>query len=224
MTASDVIEVDSDSNDTRQFKASDWIGTGKTYPIDSTPVFIQEALAKLLTLTPEDSKYLPSSNTSIAKLLEYKLPEQSQALLSAKPTAWFSSETPTSSLVLLLKRPIPPKNILSRIRGAVGQSWFDGAQSIRDPRYNNSSERFPLTALSLWERLAKAVAMRRSWDEAKHWFHAHQESVSRELVNQVRQSFQVLPWVKGVFGQQEDVMPEVVRLLDSVPPDGKQKG
>ena len=140
------------------FIKSEWIGIGKKYPTTDTPLEVVWARAELLKIPETQAGHLPSPNIPITQFLHIQFPPQSSEIITVKPQAWFSNDTPTTNIGFLMKRPIPPRQFLLKLEGAMGQAWFDGAKSILDTRFNNSQDRLPLWVISFWKTIADMVA------------------------------------------------------------------
>ena len=79
-----------------------------------------------------------------------------------------------------------------------GQAWFDGARSIVDHRFNNSTERFPLWVLSFWWKLSETVATRNNWQKGCQWLDSEENRARDEstidAVHAARQILGSLGW------------------------------
>ena len=176
-----------------QFDPSTWIGVGKTFSNDLENV-VYDKKREILKVPDPFLIHLPTPTLLVNEFLKYHLPIQSSTL-SFHPTGeWFSTDVPLSPPEILLTRPIPPARVLKDLDKALGQEWFDGANSIVDPRFNNRSERFPFWALSLWKEMEKMIQHQRLWDSSIRWLKTitHPE----EIVAKAKSVIEKLPWNK----------------------------
>ena len=137
------------------FIEKQWIKAGKQYPKDNTPYEVLWAREDILKIPDLHLKLLPAPNLPVAQFLQHELPPQSAEIIMTKVQSWFTPDTPITDTKALLNRPIPPIIFLLDLEKGFGQAWFDGARSIVDPRFNNSTECFPLWVLTFWKKLSE---------------------------------------------------------------------
>ncbi|THH16648.1 hypothetical protein EUX98_g9269 [Antrodiella citrinella] len=169
------VRLDIDEPD---FNPSDWIGKGKPFPpYNERPHYLDAAYDAAFSVPPTTlNSILPHPCATVGHLTTtWTGPKTVFSIVSTRAALWFSSDPPFSSTIdsstisTLAARPLPPQAILAKLRQLAGQQWFDGKQSIRDPRYNGGLERFPLYVLGIWEKLAETVAVQASWRKARCW-------------------------------------------------------
>jgi hypothetical protein len=163
------------------FVKSEWIAISKKYPITDTPLEIVWARAKLLKIPEMQAGHLPSPNIPITQFLQIKFPPQSSEIITVKPQARFSNDTPTTDIELLMERPIPPQKFLLKLEGAMGQAWFDGAKSVLDTRFNNSQDHLPLWVISFWKTVVDIVAKQNWWKKCLKWLN-NEEGKTTDLL------------------------------------------
>lgn len=156
-------------DDEPTFNPNDWIGKGKKYPEKDVPDYISEAKGATLRIPEEGSKLLPVPDLPIAIFLAKELPSQSSELVSSTPDAWFSKDPPFTDVSILFNCPVPPDHLILRLEQHYGQAWFDGCQSIADPRFNQRSERFPVWVLRWWKMVAKLGEGQATWKRSLDW-------------------------------------------------------
>lgn len=183
-----------DLDDNSCFNPRQWIGQGKQYK--DVPLVVVYARSKVLTIPPDAQEKLPRPDLPIVQFVCLQLPNQSASLNTFPLEQWFSTETPsnkngTDIYAVISRRSIPSLATLDQLEGAFGQKWFDGAQSICDPRYNRGSEKFPLWVLELWKAIRRLKRAQDDWRDAfacvSHWI--KQPSV-----------FERFPTAESVFG------------------------
>ncbi|CDO77898.1 hypothetical protein BN946_scf184535.g1 [Trametes cinnabarina] len=88
--------------------------------------------------------------------------------------------------------------MLTALHKRSGQAWFDGALSIRDPRFHQGTERFPLRALGLWRELAALVELQKDWEISLSWLTTAivkaETPESMVLLKEARKHLLGLPW------------------------------
>jgi hypothetical protein len=152
------------------FNAKFWIGSRKKYPeISEIPPEVSAACKSILSVPQHVKQDLPKPQLSVIQFIRQDLPPQSTAIDTKKISQWFSKLAPSHNVASLMTRPIPPPNVLNDLDKAFGQQWFDGAQSICDPRYNNGTEYVPLWILTLWKDLSRMVSMQSTWRKSEAW-------------------------------------------------------
>jgi len=152
------------------FDANYWIGNGKKFPkISEIPAEVSTACNNILSVPQHVKEYLPNPQLSVVQFIHQTLPPQSSAIDTTKHSRWFSKVPPSHDVASLMTRPIPPQNVLNGLNEAFGQQWFDGAQSICDPRFNNGTEHLPLWTLTLWMDLARIVRTQAMWRKSEAW-------------------------------------------------------
>ena len=143
------------------------INAGKNYPASDIPLFLQRAQADVLLIPLEYAYLIPSKQLSIADFLKANLPSQASALISRTGSSSFSKDMPNMDLTILATRSLPTKVWINALEKAFGLAWFNGMQSIMDPRYENS--RLPLYALSYWKEMSAVLEKRAAWKKAEEW-------------------------------------------------------
>ncbi|KAI0072551.1 hypothetical protein K474DRAFT_1711492 [Panus rudis PR-1116 ss-1] len=173
-----------DLSDDTIFDPSHWIKKGKKFPTIDTPLHISDAWSNTF-LVPESIKQsiFPHATISVPNFIQLaqNYPRQPATLANTHPDTWFSREHPNSDIRLLLKRAIPDKEVIRKLVEVSGQAWFDGNQSICDPRFNNRQERFPLYAIGFWREIADLRIAATIWERAQRWTHERaMDSVAAE--------------------------------------------
>ena len=151
------------------FNTNFWIGKGKKYPEKSIPSEVSAARNKILSIPQHVKENLPSPQLSIAEFIQQDLPPRSSAIDTTKVSKWFSNVAPIHDITSLMTRPIPPQSVLDNLDKSLGQQWFDGAQSICDPWFNNGTECLPFWVLTLWKELARIVHAQVVWRKSEAW-------------------------------------------------------
>ncbi|PSR74626.1 hypothetical protein PHLCEN_2v9692 [Hermanssonia centrifuga] len=169
VSTADSIEVN--DSDNIVFLDTEWIGKNKTFPPRaSIPEFILTAYTTAFSVPSSLKNYLPHSKTTVLEFIEFKLPSQTATPSFINPDTWFSQDSPSSDLALLLSRPIPHAYLLDNLKKLSGQAWFDARLSITDCRFHsNTTEHFPLSALTLWYELQTASSAQRHWAQSLNW-------------------------------------------------------
>ena len=169
MTTQNHIDLDTpDDNPLQEWVESEWIGSGKKYPISGeVPVFIEAARSRALAVPSALSSYIPSQKMSITDLLKAELPAQSSALVMHAAAGAFSKEELNEDLTCLKMRPIPLKDWLEQLDKEFGPAWFNGAWSIKDKRYKFSL--LPLGVLSYWKEMRLVIEKQSVWQAADEW-------------------------------------------------------
>ena len=180
------------------FIDNDWIGRGKQYPKINTPYEVLWAREDRLKIPEPHLNHFPPPNLPVVQFLKHKLPPQSAEIITTKAQAWFHCDMPTTDIKVILKRPIPPATFLHDLENKFGQAWFDGARSIVDHRFNNSTDRFPMWVLTFWRRLSETVATRDNWRKGLQWLDS-EENKTRDIptidaVHAARQILASLGW------------------------------
>ncbi|KAG6905164.1 hypothetical protein DXG01_004460, partial [Tephrocybe rancida] len=151
------------------FDKRDWIGIGKVYPTTNVPDEVQCKKEEMLSIPDAHIEFFPNPALPVKQFIALALPMQSSEIISIKVKKWYSTQTPNASIDILLNRTIPPKTFLDDLADGFGQAWFDGAQSIVDPRYNNGIDHFPLWVVTLWRRLADVSKKQAVWRNSFEW-------------------------------------------------------
>ena len=217
MLTDEILRLERGDSGNNIFVPSQWIGKGQPYPADP-PDYLSKAYEDAFAIPTDSKRLLPGSMTSIYELVSKKIPQESSTIVAAKSDRWFSPDTPTTELSLLLDRPLPPRYILEDLRRISTQKWLDGMQSVRDPRHNHGTERFPLYALTFWEALLKVTKGARSWRLATAWLDSNAEHVSDEHRKECRTVLRTLGWNEMMHGVHfEESTLELTRILGSAP-------
>ncbi|KLO19401.1 hypothetical protein SCHPADRAFT_992903 [Schizopora paradoxa] len=144
----------------------DWVGKNATYS-DNVPRHVRDAISRLFMVSKDDIHHIPSAETPITKLLSLSIPKIEASLVFPESNRWFSPRPPNDTIVNLLSRPIPPYNFLRQLKEHSGQSFLDGAKSIKDPRFKESY--LPLSSLGVWRALVDVANGRERWAPAVKW-------------------------------------------------------
>ncbi|KAK7684415.1 hypothetical protein QCA50_012362 [Cerrena zonata] len=216
------LDIDSDEN--IPFIQDNWIRKNKVYPVENTPSYIATAHNEVFEIPSSLKVPIPDSNTTIATFLECRIPSLSSNFIQPKLASWFSDDHPNTPLRDLFNsdRHLPPRETIKGLLKISGQQWFDGRRSIRDPRYNKGAERFPLSALSVWQMLTDTRHTFDSWKVAQHWVLnmglQTQSAVTVGLSREVVSLFSQLGWSVPVRpGHVSMEATEFARLLCSGP-------
>ncbi|KAJ7504710.1 hypothetical protein B0H11DRAFT_1709383 [Mycena galericulata] len=171
-----------DSADHPSFDPAAYIGKQKKFPKEDTyhGPEIHAALAKVLEVPSAHKSLIPGPNLPVTEFLKLPFPKKSSALVFSKPEDWFSNDAPNVTVTSLLTRPIPPREFLNSLTQRVDQAWFDGHTSIRDPRYNEGRDRFPLWTLTLWKELLRVVEDQKMWKRSRDWIQTELEKPDLE--------------------------------------------
>jgi hypothetical protein len=161
------------------FEVNKWIGVGKKYPSSDTPRQVDEARQRTLAIPIEYEAYFSPPNLPVLEFVMRPLPSQSSELITTKPEIWFSKDKPSTAVACLLARPIPPRLFLASLDKTFGQAWFDGAKSIVDQRFNNSTDRLPLWALTFWKMLSEYVEKQAVWKKSILWIEKEKEQAHK---------------------------------------------
>lgn len=146
------------------FNAEYWIGNGKKYPkFPEIPPEVSAACSNILSVPQHVKEDLPNPQLSVVQFMQQDLPPQSSAIDTTKTSQWFSKVAPSHNVASLMTRPIPPQNVLNNLDEAFGQQWFDGAQSVRDPQFNDGAEHVPLWTLTLWKDSVRIFRTQAMW-------------------------------------------------------------
>ena len=79
------------------FRREEWIGQNKVYSRKDLPYFVIDACTKALAIPSREMTKFPAQNISVTDLLKKFLPPRSSALITSKPSTWFSKEKPHST-------------------------------------------------------------------------------------------------------------------------------
>lgn len=164
-----VIDLSDSDDDIPTFNHNDWISRGKKYPIKNTPKQISRAKRDLLIIPSSHRQHIPAIDLPINSFLKLQLPQPSSQIILIKPKFWFSNNRPTTNVECLMTRPIPSEDFLKKLEEQLGQSWFDGMESITDPRYNDGKDRFPFWIISFWKELSNVTKKQLGWKKSKAW-------------------------------------------------------
>jgi hypothetical protein len=161
-----------------------WIKAGKQYPKDGTPYEVEWARQDRLKIPELHLKHLPAQNLPVSQFLRHELPPLSAEIITTKARSWFNPDMPITDTTILLNRPIPPTAFLRDLEKEFGQAcqWFDGARSIVDHRFNNSTERFPLWVLTFWKKLSETLAIQSTWRKSCQWLDIKHVKQTKEFV------------------------------------------
>jgi len=195
--------------DVPHFMAKDWINAQKQYPMHDTPYEVQWAKDCLLKVPEAFLKEIPGRDLPVTTFLDFQLPHQSAEIIATKAQAWFSHDPPSTDIQVLMKRPIPPPSFLLSLEKELGQAWFDGAKSVVDHRFNNSTDRLPFWVITAWKTLSEAVAMQKKWRKSRQWLD-NEEKKTRDpptidAIRATRQQLTSLGWNSRLAYQRGNV-------------------
>ena len=184
--------------DVPRFIESEWIGVQRCYPTLNTPYEVEWAKQALLKIPEAQIIHFPSPILPVTQFIQLNLAPQSAEIIMTKPQMWFSPDKPTSDITVLISRPIPPKGFLDKLTQAMGQAWFDGAKSIVDVRFNNSTDRLPLWVITFWRSMARVLGMQNMWRRSFQWLEeegrkAH-DTITIKAVDRAKDMLSHLGW------------------------------
>ncbi|KAF9034205.1 hypothetical protein BDZ89DRAFT_1111113 [Hymenopellis radicata] len=173
-------DLDFDFTAEKEFKKAEWIGVNKQYPSDDVPLPVQWARQDLYTLPWNARLLFPGPHLTPKQFTRFPLPPLSSAFITTKEWLWFSTDAPITDVSVLMRRPVPSDDYLTKLDRAFGQKWFDGAKSIVDPRYNDGRERFPLWVLAFWREMNQVAKKQRQWRESLQYLDCLKKKCSDE--------------------------------------------
>ena len=180
------------------FVEANWIGLGKQYPTTNTPYEVHWAKQELLQIPVTQEAHFPPSSVSVTQFLHITLSPQSAEIINTWPQTWFSSDLPCTNTTVLMSRPVPPKSFLDKLEKKFVQAWFDGAKSVVDPRFNNSTEHLPLWVITFWKRMAGVIKIQETWQKIFPWLDKEerqtQDTQMLQTIWQARDTFTHLGW------------------------------
>ncbi|KAI0037576.1 hypothetical protein FA95DRAFT_1614075 [Auriscalpium vulgare] len=198
--ASHVIEIPDDPD--KVFIAAEWIGQGKIYPA-IPPAHVEAQLKAVLEVPFIPRKHIVPHGLPVIELLQQNLPSQSAAFMTIKAQKWFHHDSPTDAMdhakttEMLLRRPVPPVQVLRMLQDTIGQAWLDGKQSIVDWSVNDGRDRLPLWSLTFWIDVGGAIRGQGKWSSCEHWITAETNSVGpmgRSTMDRAHTLLHTLPW------------------------------
>lgn len=196
--------IDINLADTPPFIASQWINVGKKYPTKNTPYEVAWAKEDLLKIPTNALQQLPATTLPVADFIQAKLPQQSAEIITTKAKIWFSPDEAHTNISMLLTRPIPPSPFLIKLEAELGQAWFDGARSIVDPRFNNSTDRLPFWAIKFWKELEYLLDKQDTWRNSHQWLEREKKKTTDPLtlqaIHDAQEMMKVLPWNTTMVG------------------------
>ena len=163
------------------FHEREWIDTGKQEHVDLLD-FVKST-REAARVVPDDvlrMVHLPSPNVLVVDFVAWELPRLSSEIISTKAETWFSKDSPSINIHILLSRPVPSEEFVKKLDIAYQQAWLDGAQSIVDYRFNDGSDRLPLWVISFWQKVATMKEMQLTWRKALAWLDLEEERQTRE--------------------------------------------
>ncbi|KAJ7433925.1 hypothetical protein B0H11DRAFT_1758325 [Mycena galericulata] len=196
------------SEDPPPFTPEVFIGQQKKFPSgdadDPQSRGARAALAQVLAV-PNDITHQPHADLPIAEFVALELPEQSRAFVLTKPRAWYSPDLPTTDIACLMSRPIPPMDFLANLEKEAGQAWFDGCQSILDPRYNDGCDRFPLWVVTFWKDMGSLWRAQWTWQTSVGWVDGQLQKedlaeCDREALTVTKGLFETMGWNTKIWG------------------------
>jgi hypothetical protein len=153
--------------DDRPFIPADWIAKGKLY--SDAPFEVIGAKNAVFELPAQAAEMIPPGSLPVAKFCGLPLPRISLELIYGESQMWFRNDEPTTNVSLLKERSIPPAAVLELLKRKSGQAWLNGAKSIADPRFNDGTDRFPLSTLSFWDEMADTTKHQSNWKRSVQW-------------------------------------------------------
>lgn len=179
-----------------KFTPSEWIGVGKL--IADLPDYVNLAKDQALAIPKEHIHLLPHNDLPINTLSEKNLPNQSLELVQLKPDFLFSMAKPNVTVKTILNRPVPSPELLRVLKREVDQAWLDGKQSIKDWRYNEGVDLFPLWVLSFWGQMALVIRKHTEWERGKGFLESLETGTKGEdlktIAKTIQLSFNTLGW------------------------------
>ncbi|KAF8207331.1 hypothetical protein K438DRAFT_1962263 [Mycena galopus ATCC 62051] len=130
------------------FIPSDWIGKKKEYLTDHLPIAV-----------------IAAKNA----FAELALPRTSSELVYGESQLWFRDDEPATDISFLKHRSIPPTAVLDLLSRKSGQAWLNGKKSIADPRFNDGTDRFPLSTLTFWIEMSAVIQQQAGWKRSIQW-------------------------------------------------------
>ena len=121
------------------------VRTTLQYPSSDTPAIVANARRTVLAIPPQDSSMIPANETSVAVLLDFKLPAQQPSLVIESTLDTFSNDKPNQTFATCATQMIPPRAYIYAAEKAFGQAWFDAAKSIIGMGY----KRIPLLRMPM---------------------------------------------------------------------------
>jgi hypothetical protein len=90
--------------------------------------------------------------TPVREFVKIDLPNPTSDFVTGNPKLWFSRDTPLTDVRVVLDRPIPSRDLVTRLikEKCVGQFFLDGYCSFVDPRFNEGKDRFPFWVLTFF--------------------------------------------------------------------------
>lgn len=170
-----------------------WIGKGKSY-LDA-PSEVTKEVHDRITLTNEALSDLTPGLKTIAQVLDFPLPAQSQTTTLFKPSSRFSKSAPNLSLADILKRhdwSIPASSTLEGLDDCIGQAVLDGNTSLELWGVKEDEIYAPLTVVALWKYLSKASSAQLAWKKAHAW--SQSATIDDELRDRLTAVFMHAPW------------------------------
>ncbi|KAJ6570008.1 hypothetical protein B0H10DRAFT_2354802 [Mycena sp. CBHHK59/15] len=158
--------VDLDIDD-RPFIPADWIAKGKLY--SDAPFEVIGVKNAVFELPAQATEMIPPGSLPVAKFCGLPLPRISSELIYRESQMWFRDDEPTTDISHLKGRSIPPAAVLELLKRKSGQAWLNGAKSIADPRFNDGTERFPLSTLTFWDQMADTTKHQSNWKRSVQW-------------------------------------------------------
>jgi hypothetical protein len=188
------------------FNSSKWLNGQHRYPKANIPKDILNERRRLLRIPLFYAGFIPSSKISIHDLLDStSLPVFDNHLaLHPNNNPIFSSRPADTNLPYdLTARAIPSVTSTSALLLSFGQHWFDGAQSLVDPR--EPSQSLPFWVLQYWNRLGLVLEAKHAWHIAHTWVISCASPLHPQfhVVQKVLTSFKILGWnvvMKGAAG------------------------
>ncbi|KAF6746596.1 hypothetical protein DFP72DRAFT_1076277 [Ephemerocybe angulata] len=180
----DDIDIASELDPDKVFNEKEWIEVKATYP-EVAPIYLSDARAKTLAIPEHLEERFLTGNEAVEDLRQYSTAPQSGELLYTPIPTWFSKDPPTvTDADIFFSKSIPsPDHVKS---GAV-----------------NTTEGFPVWAISVWKVLLGIKGAQREWNRALKWLESGEKRALRvgnmdllEKVKEVRALAMKLPYEK----------------------------
>ncbi|PPQ87016.1 hypothetical protein CVT24_002722, partial [Panaeolus cyanescens] len=181
----------------KYYEAPDWRAQGHCFQ-DLEPD-ARGFVRSQLEIPANTVTIIPAQNLSVLDLIHAPLPPirtQGPAgdTYSVKHQL-FSSELPdTTHITALLSIPIPPLNILHRLKSDAAQEWLDGSNSVAIAK-NEGFHYLPLWIISVWTQIIlDVVPARELWTCAVTWLRREELNIFQDTVNNCLSSLASLSW------------------------------
>jgi hypothetical protein len=167
------------------FNPAEWIGTGKKYK--DLPGCVTLAAQEAMAIPSDIRDTLPRQDEPILDFIQRTLPVKSNGINTFPMHAWFSCKEPSTvsnedTPKNIMRRTVPSQDFINKLEREFGQQWFDGKQSIVDPRYNQGHDRYPFWVLTVWREILSLINKQKDWREA---YTVIAQEIKGDMVSQV---------------------------------------